>query len=168
MLNTIAFRRYMSVTSLVITLASASLAQNPAGTYALGKDSLKQDGVPTGKVSKFQWTSSKIFEGTERDYWVYVPAQYDGSKPACVMVFQDGQGYVSEDGHSRVPTVFDNLIHQNAMPVTIGIFINPGVFPSVDGKKPRSNRSFEYDSLGDTYARFLLEEIIPRLVSNTN
>jgi enterochelin esterase family protein len=153
----------MSVTSLVITLASASLAQNPAGTYALGKDSLKQDGVPTGKVSKFQWTSSKIFEGTERDYWVYVPAQYDGSQPACVMVFQDGQGYVSEDGHSRVPNVFDNLIHQNAMPVTIGIFINPGVFPSVDGKKPRSNRSFEYDSLGDTYARFLLEEILPEV-----
>jgi enterochelin esterase family protein len=50
------------------------------------------------------------------------------------------------------------------MPVTIGVFIQPGEFPS--GKpdvKPRSNRSFEYDSLGDQYTRFLLEEIIPEV-----
>ena len=50
------------------------------------------------------------------------------------------------------------------MPTTIGIFINPGVFPGTDSKeKPRSNRSFEYDSLGDLYARFLLEEILPEV-----
>src|SRR5205085_7207721 len=101
---------------------------------------------------------------TERDYWVYVPKQYDGSKPAAVMVFQDGAGYVNLNGDRRVPTVFDNLIHKKEMPVTIGIFINPGNIPAAQpGGRPRSNRSFEYDSLGDQYARFLLEEILPEV-----
>lgn len=78
------------------------------------------------------------------------------------MVFQDGGGYVNEEGSFRVPIVFDNLIHQGKMPVTIAIFISPGYFPPVaDEKEPIYNRSFEYDSLSDQYARFLLEEILP-------
>jgi enterochelin esterase family protein len=132
-----------------------------AEEYAFGPDSLRHDGVPRGTVTEHQWTESKVFPGTERDYWVYVPAQYETSKPACVMVFQDGKGYVDENGHSRVPTVFDNLIHAKAMPVTVGIFINPGQFPSPSGGSPRSNRSFEYDTLSDAYSRFLLAEILP-------
>lgn len=132
-----------------------------ADDYVLGPDSQRHDGVPQGKVTQHRWTDSKVFPGTERDYWLYVPTQYDASKPACVMVFQDGQWYVDENGHSRVPIVFDNLIHAKAMPITIGIFINPGVFASPSGAKPRSNRSFEYDSLSDLYARFLIEEILP-------
>src|SRR4029450_8007292 len=71
--------------------------------------------------------------------------------PAAVMVFQDGAGY-----REYVPTVFDNLIAQGDMPVTVGIFIQPGVFEG-----GRANRSFEYDTLSDQYARFLLEEILP-------
>ena len=87
---------FLAAASLVLALTCTSQAQKPsADSYPLGPDSLKQDGVPTGKVTKYQWSSSKIFEGTQRDYWVYVPNQYDGSEPACVMVFQDGQGYVS-------------------------------------------------------------------------
>lgn len=135
-----------------------------AEDYQLGPDSQVQPGVPQGKVTEHTWDQSKIFPGTVRKYWVYVPAQYDGKQPACVMIFQDGGGYVSLRGHSRVPTVFDNLIHQKQMPVTIGIFINPGqVPPSGPGRKPRRNRSFEYDSLSDAYARFLLEEILPEV-----
>ncbi len=90
-----------------------------------------------------------MFPGTERDYWVYVPKQYDGSKPACVMVFQDGGNYVDAKKDFRVPIVFDNLIHKKEMPVTVGIFINPGVIPAATNraKSPRQNRSFEYDSL---------------------
>ncbi|MCH8923115.1 MAG: hypothetical protein IIA67_08215 [Planctomycetes bacterium] len=84
---------------------------------------MRTDGVPVGTVTKHQWTS-KIFTGTVRDYWVYVPQQYKADKPACVMVFQDGGGYVRENGSHRVPIVFDNLIHKGQMPVTIGIFIN--------------------------------------------
>lgn len=137
--------------------------------YSLTKDSQPQANVPQGKVTKHRWTDCKTFPGTERDYWVYVPAQYDSAKPACVMVFQDGKGYVSDDGHSRVPTVFDNLIHQGDMPVTIGIFINPGVVPPArPGAKPRRNRSFEYDSLGDRYANFLTDEILPAVGKDYN
>lgn len=143
----------------VVLLSSVGLTEE----YALGPDSLGQPGVPEGKVTQYRWDASRVFPGTERDFWVYVPAQYDGTKPACVMVFQDGGGYVSDEGHSRVPTVFDNLIHQRAMPVTVGIFLNPGKFPSTAGNEPRSNRSFEYDTLSDQYATFLLEEILPHV-----
>ena len=78
------------------------------------------------------------------------------------MVFQDGGGYQNPTGQFRVPIVFDNLIHQKKIPVMIGIFINPGkVPPASEGQKPRDNRSFEYDTLSDQYARFILEEILP-------
>jgi enterochelin esterase family protein len=141
-------------------VAAVALAADPTH----GPDSQKQDGVPEGVVTKHRWESSKIFPGTVRDYWVYVPKQYDNSKPAGVMVFQDGEWYQNRAGDFRVPTVFDNLIHKGEMPVTIGIFINPGVFPpEKEGAKPRSNRSYEYDSLSDEYARFLLEEILPEV-----
>jgi len=135
--------------------------------YVMGPDSQVQAGVPRGEVTKHSWTST-IFPGTVRDYWVYVPKQYDPAKPAAVMVFQDGAGYIKEDGNWRVPTVFDNLIHKGEMPVTVGIFINPGVVeaPS-ESVLPRFNRSFEYDSVGDRYVRFLLEEILPEVVGKT-
>jgi enterochelin esterase-like enzyme len=79
-------------------------------------------------------------------------------------VFQDGEGMKNVKGRWRVPTVFDNLIAQGDMPPTIAVFINPGH----EKDKPRqngrhSNRSLEYDSLGDRYVRFLLEEIIPEV-----
>jgi hypothetical protein len=95
----------------------------------LGPDSQEQPSVPHGKVTKHSW-SSKIFSGTVRAYWVYVPVQYDDKKPACVMVFQDGGAYVNNKGQFRVPIVFDNLIHKKEMPVTVGIFINPGTVPA--------------------------------------
>jgi enterochelin esterase family protein len=145
-------------------LALTSQALNAADDYKLGPDSTVQEGVPQGTVTKGSWTSDKIYAGTVRDYWVYVPKQYDGSQPANVMVFQDGGGYVNPEGQFRATVVFDNLIHKKEMPVTIGIFINPGVIPAAsEGQKPRQNRSFEYDSLGDQYARFLLEEILPEV-----
>jgi enterochelin esterase family protein len=146
-----------------------------AEEYTLGPDSRRQEGVPKGTVTKHSWNESKIFPGTQRDYWVYVPAQYDipaqydKSEPACVMVFQDGFNYLNEEGQFRVPIVFDNLIHKGEMPVTIGVFINPGVIPgSSPEARPRRNRSFEYDSLSDLYARFLLEEILPEVGKSYN
>ncbi len=145
-----------------ILLALPAAAQDD---YKPGPDSERHDGVPKGTVTKHHWATSKIFAGTERDYWVYVPAQYDKAKPACVMVFQDGGGCVDEKGGYRVPIVFDNLIHRKEMPVTIGIFINPGVFAAKGGEK---NRSVEYDTLSDAYARFLLEEILPEVGKSYN
>jgi enterochelin esterase family protein len=137
--------------------------------YQHGPDSMEQDGVPRGKVVPMPVWKSKVFAGTERDWWLYVPAQYDANSPACVMVFQDGQSYVNVKGDFRVPTVFDNLIHQKKMPVTIGIFLKPGEFPSSrQGGRPRSNRSFEYDTLSDQYATFLEKEILPEVAKTYN
>lgn len=149
-------------TWLVATAAAPSARADDAD-YQPGPDSLPQEGVPRGKVTQHHWTS-EIFPGTERDYWVYVPAQYREERPAAVLVCQDGGGFVREKGHFRAPTVLDNLIHRGEIPVTIGIFLNPGVVPpAAEGQVPRKNRSFEYDTLSDQYARFLLEEILPEV-----
>ncbi len=210
--------------------------------YKLTSDSLEQEGVPKGRVTKHVLEESDIYPGTTHDYWIYIPAQYDKAKPACVMVFQDGKGYVHPESPVRAATVFDNLIHKGEMPVTIGIFINPGQKPSVkrsdisvpslagktittgsdnevftwvfgeagelrlsgekvgeglggqyeqdgpnvhiqiageefqgiyDGKKldissSGDQRSIEYTSLGEGYARFLLEEILPEVGKDYN
>jgi sugar lactone lactonase YvrE len=145
---------------LPLTLAVPARA---ADDYKLGPDSQPKPGVPRGQVHKFEHTS-KIFPGTKRDYWVYVPAQYDAKIPVCVMVFQDGGGYAKVDGAWRVPVVFDNLIAAKEMPVTIGVFINPGVVPAPSPEAlPRFNRSFEYDGMGPDYARFLVEEMLPEV-----
>ena len=115
--------------------------------YKHTKDSKQQEGVPRGKMTT-HILESQIFKGTRREYSVYVPAQYRAEKPSCVMVFQDGHAYAKEDGDVRVPIVFDNLIHKGDMPVTIGIFVNPGhrgdAFP--ENRWRANNRSYEYDS----------------------
>ena len=161
----------MSLRNCFLALILASIWGKPAlaiDDYTLGPDSQVQAGVPKGEVTKYSWTS-QIFPGTVRDYWVYVPKQYDPAKAACVMVFQDGAGYVNPEGNWRVPVVFDNLIHKKEMPVTVGIFINPGVVPAAsDNALARFNRSFEYDGLGDRYVRFLLEEILPEVGKKVN
>ncbi len=144
-----------------VLFATASISR-AADDYKLGPDSMPQAGAPQGKVEKFSFKASKVYPGTERDYWVYVPKQYDAAKPACLMVFMDGGGYVTTNGGFRSTVVMDNLIAKKEMPVTIGVFINPGNVPAAEpGQKARSNRSYEYDSMGDTYARFLIEELLP-------
>lgn len=130
--------------------------------YILGPDSLLQNGVPRGEVTAYHGKSEKIYPGVERDYWLYLPKQYDATKPACLMVFQDGGMYLGPE--IDVPVVFDNLIHKNEMPVTIGLFLNPGDRgPGNPLYGGTDNRSLEYDSLGDTYARFLIEELLPEI-----
>ena len=149
----------MTKTALCLLL---SLVCAAAQEYKLGPDSMRQPGVPQGKVTKYSWTS-RIYPGTTRDYWVYVPAQYPSDKPAALAVFQDGAGFVAEDGAWRTPVVFDNLIQRREIPVTIALFIDPGVLPP-----GHANRSFEYDSVTDRYSRFLLEEILPQVTKNYN
>jgi len=140
-----------------------TVATSAAQEYALGPDSARQTGVPEGKVTQHEWRSD-VFPGTVRDYWIYVPAQYAGSKDAALMVFQDGGGFVNPERNWRAPIVFDNLIHRGEMPITIGIFVNPGVMPALkDEYRERYNRSFEYDALGDRYSRFLIEELLPEI-----
>lgn len=118
--------------------------------------------VPHGEVTSGVFADSEIFPGTTRQYSVYVPAQYKSGQAANLMVFMDGRGYANPKGAFRVPVVFDNLIHAGEMPVTIGVFVNPGtVEANKSGATNRSNRSFEYDSLGDRYANFLIDEFLP-------
>lgn len=135
--------------------AALLFAQTPAENYPVDPASVEHAGVPRGEVMKFTFTNSKIFPGTTREYWVYVPAQYKPSAPACVYINQDGLQW-------KANTVFDNLINSKEMPVTIGVFVNPGIVKAPDNNSlDRYNRSYEYDGLGDNYARFILEEVLP-------
>ncbi len=147
-------------------IAAFLLGQAQPEPYKHPPESERQEGIPQGKVTRYEWKSEKVYPGTIREYWTYVPAQYDGKTPAAVMVFQDGHTYVNEKGWYRVPIVFDTLIHKGEMPVTVGVFINPG-HKSDTMPKPgwgdKNNRSFEYDTLSNQYARFVLEEILPEV-----
>ena len=122
--------------------------------YAHGPDSYRHPGVPRGTIVDHEWAASRVFPGTHRRYWVYAPAQYTASETASLMVFQDGRLYLDPDGEMRVPIVFDNLIHRGEMPVTIGVFVDPGA---------PENRNAEYDTFSDAYATSLLTEILPNV-----
>ena len=137
--------------------------------------------VPQGKVTEGVFADSAIYPGTARKYSVYVPAQYDGSEPAALMVFQDGHAFTGPGGNFDVPKLFDELIAEERMPVTIAVMIDPGYAEwqmqnelkdglpdrrgwnaQVDGKKiSPGNRSVEYDTVTDAYVRHLNDEILP-------
>ena len=166
--------RYAGATVALLTaLAAAANAQapQPAPTPApapaaapvpcnqavppCGPDSLPQPGVAKGEVIKGEFAASTIYPGTWREYWVYIPAGLDRTQPAPVMIFQDGLQY-------QAPVVFDNLIARKAIPQMVGVFVMHGrVKSGRDDARDRMNRSYEYDSFNDTYARFLLEEMLP-------
>jgi len=143
---------------LVLLIACANVLGQTTDNYQPGPDSKPQPNVPKGEVIKLTFDKSKIFPGTTRDYWIYVPAQYKPDKPACVFVMQDGIKY-------EAPIVFDNLIAKKEIPILIGVFVAPGVVKATDSNSAlnRFNRSFEYDGLGDNYVRFLLEELLPEV-----
>ena len=168
---TVRFLTAALMLSLMIVSPSFAQSEKPAEPqkYELGPESKPVAGTPEGTVTKHSWTS-KIFEGTVRDYYVYVPAKYDAAKPTAVMVFQDGHAYVNKTGEYRVPVVFDNLMAKGDLPPIIGIFVDPGhrgdKLP--DSRWKANNRSVEYDSLGDTYAKFILEEILPEVGKSHN
>lgn len=162
-------------TALVIFAADSTTTNRPSApvgkTYELGPDSLPQEGVPKGKLEGPFLFKSQVISNTVRRYWVYVPAQYKADKPACVLVFQDGQRATRTNGSLRVPQVLENLIHKKEMPVTIGIFITPGArgeeYVEVGGGNP-NNRAAEYDALSDRYARFLIDEMLPEVGKTYN
>jgi enterochelin esterase family protein len=135
--------------------------------YQLGADSMPREDVPQGQITEHVFESSQVFPGTKRRYSVYVPQQYDPATPAALMVFQDGHAYANPQGQFRATTVMDNLIAEGAMPVTIGVFIDPGHRGELperrDWRPTPANRSFEYDTLSADYSRFLLDEILPQV-----
>src|SRR5450755_4725703 len=111
-------KNIMIFTFLVMQLAA--FTQNSTEIYNVDPASVEQPGIPKGELLKLSFDSSKIFPGTTRDYWIYIPAQYNPDRPACVYVNQDGIQW-------NAPTVFDNLIYRKEIPVMIGIFIIPGL-----------------------------------------
>jgi gluconolactonase len=123
---------------------------------------LPQD-APQGVVKQLSYSASRIFPGTVHDVSVFIPAQYDGSKPACVYLKMDGNNPKGE-------RLLEGLIAGGFMPVTVGVFVKPGVLPAPYGTKPlgRPNRIFEYDSLGDSNARFFIEELLPFVAKELN
>ncbi len=142
--------------------------------YRLGPDSKPMDGVPKGKFSGAKVIPSNVFPGTQHSYWVYVPAQYDPSRPTPVMVFNDGQAMMVEPGDVQAQNVLDNLIFRREIPVMLGVFINPGRRPDQPEPNPRdwgdrtSNRADEYNPPTDKYARVIVEELMPALKKEYN
>ena len=109
-----------------------------------------------GEVMKFTLSDSQLYPGTQREVLVYVPQQYDATKPACLLVCMDGILY-------DATTVMDNLIASGEMPVTIGVFVNPGVVYDENGEVVRYNRCKEFDSTDDTFSRFIENEVLAKV-----
>ncbi|MDB6038141.1 MAG: hypothetical protein JWM99_1982 [Verrucomicrobiales bacterium] len=153
---------------------SGVLAAPTDEVYHLGPDSEQHEGAPHGKVIGPETLASQVFTNTTRHYWIYVPAQYDPSKPARLMIFQDGHAFVNLTGEYRIPNVFDNLIYRREMPITIGVFINPGHTPeqqessSKDWGDRINNRGTEYNELNDKYTRMIVDELLPVLNAKYN
>ena len=117
---------------------------------------IKMENSMQGEVQKFILNESEMYPGTVREILVYVPRQYDGSKPACLLVCMDGILY-------DATTVMDNLIASGEMPVTIGVFVNPGVVYDEDGEVVRYNRCKEFDSTDDNFVTFLEREVLAKV-----
>ena len=162
--------------ALAVLFAAAASAQpsNPDIQYRLGPDSLPQEGVPKGDLKGPFTLPSKAYPGTQHTYWVYVPAQYDPSIPASLMIFNDGQAFLAPEGDARAQNVMDNLIYRREIPVMIGVFINPGRRP--DQPEPNlkewgdrtTNRPTEYNTLDDKYASVIVDELMPVLTKAYN
>jgi enterochelin esterase-like enzyme len=126
--------------------------------YHPGPETFVAKETARGTVRSFRdWAGARVFPGTVRDVWIYIPAGFDPAGPApALMVFQDGAGYLNRSGPVRATAVFDNLIAAGEMPPTIGVFVMPG---KREGSPQQ--RSLEYDSVTDDYVRFLLEDLLP-------
>ena len=114
--------------SLLLLTAAMAL---PAQDYTLGPDSQPRDGVPKGTVTKFVLPPGKAYPGTPHNCAVYVPAQYDASKPTAFMIFLDGSQALGNS--MRVPVVFDNLIAKHDLPPMIAIFMVSGLDSAGNG-----------------------------------
>jgi enterochelin esterase-like enzyme len=172
---------FASLLTLTLAVTIGTSAQDPAppppnpdSHYQLGPDSFPRDGVPKGEVRGPSVIPSQAYPGTQHTYWVYVPAQYDPSVPASLMIFNDGQAYKNMAGDLRAPNVLDNLIDRREIPVMLAVFINPGRTPEQPEPTPQewgdrtTNRPTEYNSLDDRYARVIVDELMPVLYKDYN
>lgn len=129
-------KRFSLILMMLVQVASAL-----AGKHVMISDTL---------------TDSKIYPGTVHTLQVYVPDQYTGEQPACLYVGLDGV-------LCNAPTVMDTLISQGKMPVTIGVFLQPGKITDALGNVVRYNRSNEFDRTTSTFAEFIEKEVLPEV-----
>jgi enterochelin esterase family protein len=144
------------------------------GSYdvpAYTPNSYARPGVPQGHISEKLVHTSKLYDGMQSDYWIWVPAEYDPAVPAALMVWQDGDRYITHNKEEycqlcpslyRLQEVTDNLIYEKKIPVMIHVFVNPG---KLNGK---SLRSVEYDTVSDKYYQFLTQELLPEVYAKYN
>ena len=152
-----------SILTIIILLASFSIATGQL------KHNVKTPADPAtiplpqserGTVLDTVMQDSKIYPSTRRRIQVFVPAQYDASNPACLVVGLDGNLF-------DAITVIGNLVKSGEMPVTIGLFVEPGVSYAPDGSVIRYNRSNEFDRINGEFASFLETEVLPMVESIT-
>lgn len=124
--------------------------------------------IPSGEVIRHAGSEgARVYPGTTRDLFVYVPARLDRTRPANLIVFNDGVGYLSRRGSVRAGLVLDTLHAKQAIEPTVGVFVNPGrPIGSEPSRTPAYDaasmqRSLEYDSLTPDYGCFLLEDVLP-------
>jgi enterochelin esterase family protein len=135
--------------------------------YAPGPDAQPREGVPGGTLSARTCAPGRIYPGVAHDYTVYISAQVTAARPAALLVFQDGARYLGAE--ACAPVVIDNLVAQGVLPPAVAVFVNPGAHgPGLPLYGGSDNRSIEYDNLGDAYARFLLEELLPEATHGLN
>jgi enterochelin esterase-like enzyme len=161
---------------LVALFALLAMADPPDPNmyYKLAPDAVPQDGVPKGEIRGPFTLASEAYPGTQHTYWIYVPAQYDASVPASLMIYNDGQAFMNPEGDVRAQFAMDNLIYRREIPVMIAVFINPGRRP--DQPEPilsnwgdrDTNRPTEYNTLDDKYARVIVDELLPVLYKDYN
>jgi enterochelin esterase-like enzyme len=128
--------------------------------YHPNPEAFPAEETPRGSVrSHRDWSGSSVYPGAKRDLWIYTPAGFDpAGPPPALMVFQDGGGYLNREGPVRAAAVFDTMLAAGKMPPTIGVFVMPG---RVEGAADNVQRSREYDTVSDAYARFLIEDVLP-------
>jgi gluconolactonase len=150
-------RMYVSSLAIVLAASASLVPASPLPQTTPAPPSLQALAAANPHVTKGEFDQSKVYPGTWREYWVYIPPQLDRSRPAPVMVFQDGLQY-------NAPAIFDDLIQKKTIPPMVGVFVMHGRVraPSADALD-RMNRSFEYDAVSGDYARFLLDELLPHV-----
>ena len=162
-------RSYLALSAVL--LVKPAFATPEDESYLLGPDSEVHAGVPQGRVTAWEKLPCQAYPGTLHDFCVYVPAQYDPSSPASLMIFQDGHAWLNPAGEMRATNVFNNLIYRREIPVTIAVFINPGrtaVQPEAsanDWGDKSTNRPQEYNALDDKYAHVIVDELMPVLAA---
>ncbi len=99
-------------------------------------------------------TTCEIYPGTVHTLEVTVPDCYDPATPAALVVGLDGP-------LCNAPAVIDSLMAAGRLPVTIGVWLQPGRITAADGTVLRYNRSNEFDAIDDCFVHFLATEVLP-------